>query len=98
MLVLSRKQGEELLIGNVSLRVASISGGRVTLLIDAPENVRILRGELVGRKLQNSAADSGRKQKDSLPCKDKLNRTHGANASERDSEHHENRQVTRTRA
>ncbi len=46
MLVLSRKQGEELLIGDVVLKVLSISGGRVTLSIQAPEKVRILRTEL----------------------------------------------------
>ena len=47
MLVLSRKTGEEIIIGdNIKLIVSRISGNRVTLGVTAPEGVRILRGEL----------------------------------------------------
>ncbi len=47
MLVLSRKPGEKICIGNgITVIVNRIAGGRVTLAIDAPEDVRILRGEL----------------------------------------------------
>jgi carbon storage regulator len=47
MLVLSRRPGEEILIGdNVKLIVNRISGGRVKIGIAAPENVRVMRGEL----------------------------------------------------
>jgi carbon storage regulator CsrA len=47
MLVLSRKQGQELVLGdNVRVTVTKISGNRVTLGITAPDNVRIIRGEL----------------------------------------------------
>ncbi len=47
MLVLTRKRGEEILIGdNIKLIVNRIAGNRVTLAINAPDNVTILRGEL----------------------------------------------------
>jgi carbon storage regulator len=47
MLVLSRKEGERLVIGeNVIITVNRISGNRITLGIDAPRDVRIVRGEL----------------------------------------------------
>ena len=45
MLVLSRKEGEQLVIGdNVVLTINRISGNRVA--IEAPREVRIVRGEL----------------------------------------------------
>ena len=47
MLVLSRKVGQEIIIGdNVRITVTKVSGNRVTLGIEAPDHVRILRGEL----------------------------------------------------
>lgn len=47
MLVLSRKVGQEIVIGdNVRITVTKVSGNRVTLGIEAPDHVRILRGEL----------------------------------------------------
>ena len=47
MLVLSRKIGDEILIGdNIRLVVNRISGNRVTIGIKAPEDVHIVRGEL----------------------------------------------------
>ncbi len=47
MLVLSRKAGEEIIIGeNIRLVVNRISGNRVTLGIAAPDDVHIARGEL----------------------------------------------------
>jgi carbon storage regulator CsrA len=47
MLVLSRKVGEKLVIGdNITVVVSRISGNRVTLAIEAPQDVRIVRGEL----------------------------------------------------
>lgn len=51
MLVLSRKEGEKLVIGdNISLVVSKISGNRVTLGIEAPADVKIFRGELADKK------------------------------------------------
>ncbi len=47
MLVLSRKVGERIHIGNnIFVEVRRVAGSRVTLAIDAPKSVRILRGEL----------------------------------------------------
>ena len=47
MLVLSRKVGERIHVGdNITLEIRRIAGNRVTLALDAPRNVRILRGEL----------------------------------------------------
>jgi len=47
MLVLSRKVGQELVIGDsVRIIVNKISGNRVTLGVEAPHDVRVLRGEL----------------------------------------------------
>ena len=47
MLVLSRKIGEKVVIGDeIVLVVKRILGQRVTFGIEAPENVRIVRAEL----------------------------------------------------
>lgn len=47
MLVLSRKIGEKLVIGdNITVVVSRVAGNRVMLAIDAPHDVRIIRGEL----------------------------------------------------
>ena len=48
MLILQRKAGEALMIGeNVEVRVISVDGTRVRLAISAPEDVSIQRSELV---------------------------------------------------
>ena len=48
MLILQRKAGESLVIGeDITVRVVSVDGTRVRLAIAAPENVPILRSELV---------------------------------------------------
>ncbi|RMF45171.1 MAG: carbon storage regulator [Planctomycetota bacterium] len=48
MLVLSRKEGEKLVIGdNITLVVSKISGNRVSLGIEAPADVKVFRGELL---------------------------------------------------
>jgi carbon storage regulator len=46
MLVLSRKPGEKLYIGGITVQVVAVQGKRVRLGIDAPEQVIILRAEL----------------------------------------------------
>lgn len=49
MLVLSRKVGERIHVGdNIVLEIRRIAGNRVTVALDAPRDVRILRGELEG--------------------------------------------------
>lgn len=47
MLVLSRKAGEKIHIGDgITIEVRRVAGNRVTIAIDAPRDLRILRGEL----------------------------------------------------
>ena len=47
MLILSRKVGEKIVIGDgITVVVSRVSGDRVTLGFEAPPEVRILRGEL----------------------------------------------------
>ena len=47
MLVLSRKAGESIKIGDeITVVINRISGNRVTLGLNAPRNLRIIRGEL----------------------------------------------------
>jgi carbon storage regulator len=56
MLVLSRKAGEQLVIGDdIVLTINRISGNRVAIGIEAPRDVRIVRGELQ----KNQVAPSG---------------------------------------
>jgi carbon storage regulator len=48
MLVLTRKEAETICIGeNIVIRVTRIGGTSVKIGIEAPDNVRVLRGELV---------------------------------------------------
>ena len=60
MLILQRRTGESLVIGeDIRVSVVSIEGGRVRLAISAPPEVSILRRELLDAKLanQDSAAE-----------------------------------------
>lgn len=57
MLVLSRKVGEKLVIGeNIEVVVSRICGNRVTLAVGAPHDVRIVRGEL--KRQDNEGSDA----------------------------------------
>lgn len=49
MLILSRKMGESICLPgtNTTITIHRISGGRVCLAIDAPQEVAIVRGELM---------------------------------------------------
>ncbi len=64
MLVLSRKAGEEIVIGdNVRLVVYHIQGSRVRLGIAAPDGVSVYRSELLAHGLapqRSAAAPAGR--------------------------------------
>ena len=58
MLVLSRKPGEQVVLGNdITLTVVEVRGERVRLAFDAPDQVRILRAELACR--QGEPLDAG---------------------------------------
>ncbi len=57
MLVLSRKEGEKLVIGdNITLVVSKISGNRVSLGIEAPSDVKVFRGELLDQDQASTEA------------------------------------------
>jgi carbon storage regulator CsrA len=48
MLVLSRKPGEKIVINNnITITVVGVIGNRVKIGIEAPDQVSILRGELI---------------------------------------------------
>jgi len=48
MLILQRKAGESLVIGeNITVAIMAVEGNRVRLAISAPEDVPILRSELI---------------------------------------------------
>ncbi len=58
MLVLSRKEGERILIGDgVVLTINRIAGNRVAIGIEAPRDIRIARGEL--KPLERSQRSAG---------------------------------------
>ena len=47
MLILQRKAGESLLIGeDIEISILSVDSGRVRIAIDAPKHISILRSEL----------------------------------------------------
>lgn len=61
MLVLSRKVGERIHVGdNITIEIRRIAGNRVTIALGAPRDVRILRGELerAAREFQDPSAES----------------------------------------
>ncbi len=50
MLVLTRKVGESIMVdGGIEIKIQRIAGKRVTIAIDAPPHVKILRGEIAER-------------------------------------------------
>jgi carbon storage regulator len=67
MLILSRRAGESVTIGNnIKVRVVSVSGNQVRLGIEAPREVRVLREEVLlaieeeNRAAANAAGSTGR--------------------------------------
>ena len=61
MLILQRKAGESLVIGDdITVRVISVDGTRVRLAISAPETIPILRSELIVATAANR--DSAREE------------------------------------
>jgi len=58
MLVLTRRIGEEIVIkDNIRVTVLSIRGGQIKLGITAPDNVHVVRSELIKR---DRATEEGR--------------------------------------
>lgn len=57
MLILQRKEGDEILIGdNIVVSVLSIDGGRVRLAVTAPREIPVLRRELLDATKANQDA------------------------------------------
>lgn len=61
MLVLSRKEGESILIPdlNIEIRVVKLRGGRVSLGLTAPADHSIVRGELCSWQ-RDDGSDAGK--------------------------------------
>lgn len=54
MLVLSRKKGDKIIIGdNITIVITDIRGDKVNVGIDAPRNIIVNRGEVHLAKLRN---------------------------------------------
>ena len=64
MLALTRKKGEIIALkintgeGRIAVKVLDLGGGKVRLGIDAPNSVRILRGEIETDQQDASATES----------------------------------------
>lgn len=57
MLVITRKKGESILIGeNIEITIVKVDDGSVKLSINAPRNVTILRKELVSEVTEENKA------------------------------------------
>ena len=79
MLILQRKRGESLLIGeDISITITSVDGERVRLAISAPPEVSVLRSELVAATAVNQ--DSAEEESDPKALLDLLDgmTEHGA--------------------
>jgi carbon storage regulator len=61
MLILSRKNEEEIRLGeNITIKILGIQHGQVKIGIEAPRDVRVVRGELYAEILQaNMEASHG---------------------------------------
>jgi carbon storage regulator len=71
MLVLSRKAGESICIGeDITVEIRRVAGNRVTIALHAPRDVRILRGELQQAALAFAEADAAEIEIDLNPATD----------------------------
>ncbi len=51
MLILTRRQGESIIVGdNVRITVISVKGNQVRIGVEAPRSVSVQRQEIVGKK------------------------------------------------
>lgn len=58
MLILSRKIGEALKIGdNIEIRILDINGGQIRIGIDAPKHINVVRSELLDRPRKTAAPE-----------------------------------------
>ncbi len=67
MLVLSRKVGESVLIGdNIEIKLLEIRDGRIKFGIDAPREVSVLRKEVIDTTKENREAGKNAATKSKL--------------------------------
>lgn len=72
MLVVTRKQGEAIVIGeDIELIISEISADKVKIAVNAPKDIRIFRKELLELKQENEQA-SMLSQKDAVAMLKKL--------------------------
>lgn len=70
MLVLTRKLQQQILIGNdITITVLRVQGNKVRIGIDAPEAVRVVRGELPRRDAVNASEESEVRGEASSPAR-----------------------------
>lgn len=55
MLVISRKEGETVVVGDAVIRILHSSSSRVSIGIEATKDVRVLRGELIEKDRKEAA-------------------------------------------
>lgn len=68
MLVLGRKPGEYVMIGDIKVQVVKSRQGDLRLAIDAPPGVKIIRGEVLEKEQNNTLKkeeDNSQNTKDS---------------------------------
>lgn len=71
MLVLSRKMDEVIHVGDsITVKIVQVSGQRVKLAIEAPQEVRVLRGELKEANVARSRRKSESRAAGSRSCAD----------------------------
>jgi len=58
MLVLGRKPGEYVMIGDIKVQVVKSRQGDLRLAIDAPPGVKIIRGEVFENEQKNNEKES----------------------------------------
>ena len=67
MLALSRRKGESVVIdGKIRVVVVDICGGKVRLGVEAPDDVKIFRGEILDKVDASNVSNNG---EESLGCK-----------------------------
>lgn len=61
MLILSRKLGESIVIGDdITITILGVNGGQVRVGIDAPKSVNVHREEVFNRIAKSGNTDNGR--------------------------------------
>jgi carbon storage regulator len=64
MLVLTRKRGQSILIGDIEIKVISLNGSSVRIGIDAPKDVLIHREEIIQKDISGKVSGDDGLEKD----------------------------------